>query len=106
LGIDGYWLIRKLVHDGLISLDRCIVRSLLLTRHANIKLRSCGVSSIRRGADDIRENGYRSIQRRRDGNPQQLQFFSIQINLTNTKLPLDRFIKMWVARISFNQLEI
>ena len=69
-------------------------------------LRSRCVPSIRRRADNIRENSHRSIQRRRDRNPQQLQFFSIQISLTDAELPLDRLIKMCAARISFDQLEI
>src|SRR5262249_50085128 len=106
LCIHSYRLVWELVDDGLVSLDRCIVGSLLLTCKANIKLCSRCVFFIWRSADNIGENSHRTIQRPRERNPQNPQFFAVQINFTHAELSLNRVVEMCAARISFDQLEV
>ncbi len=55
-------LVRKLVHYCLVSLKSSVISTLLLAREANVKLRTCGVLSVRRCPNNVRKNRDGAVQ--------------------------------------------
>ena len=68
--------VRKLVHHSLVRFNGRIVRTLLLPREANIKLRARCVLSVRCRPNDRRKNGHGAFERGRDRDAEDPQLFA------------------------------
>ena len=60
--IDGQRVVRKFLHNRLVSGDGQIIPSLLFPSAADVELRASGILTVRRRPNNRRENFHRPVQ--------------------------------------------